>query len=202
MKKSILLAIMAAYLTLPNNLLAMVQTGFCSQQYQQGDVTQCEQVSPITNCSMLGTQTYYVSSAGGCFLLQNCEICDTGFQQVQKTVSFCTNTVKYTTCECNCSNCTSDTDWSAGNTGYQKKVTRTCSCASGTATCVATTSYRCAAGYYGTSSNGTSGCTKCPNSGNSSNGSTSITSCCMPSGSSFSDTTGTGSFTAQCCYTN
>ena len=64
--------------------------------------------------------------------------------------------------------------WTAYGTGYQKRITRTCN---GLYACNQTTQYQCAAGYYGSSTNGTSGCTACPCSGTSSAGSTSVSSC-------------------------
>lgn len=96
-----------------------------------------------------------------------------------------------------CSNC--DTiDWGAYSTGYEKRTVATCN----TSTCVCTKTdlYRCAAGYYGTSTNGTSGCTQCPESGQSVAGSTDITSCYLPAGTTFSDSTGSGTYTADCYY--
>ncbi len=70
------------------------------------------------------------------------------------------------------------------------------------ATCNGTTSVVCAKGYYGTS-----GCTKCPSYGGApgttkSAGSTSVTKCYIPSGTTFSDPTGSGKFTADCYYKN
>lgn len=63
--------------------------------------------------------------------------------------------------------------------------------------------YGCAAGYYQSSGTGASmTCTACESSGTNSVGSTAITSCYMPSGSSFSDTTGAGTYTGNCYYTN
>ena len=64
--------------------------------------------------------------------------------------------------------------------------------------------YRCATGYYGSSSNGTSGCTRCPSedgaTGTSTAGSTARTSCYMPSGTKFSNNTGSGQWTGNSYY--
>ena len=126
----------------------------------------------------------------------DCNTCQDGYtkKSTRAQMGGC-GTTTYYYCEQNCTgctNCTSDTSWSAGNTGYEKKVTRTCNCN----TCSATTSYRCAAGYYGSSTNGTSGCTRCPSSGGvygtSVAGSTTITDCYIPAGDiSWTDDTGT-----------
>ncbi len=101
-----------------------------------------------------------------------------------------------------CTNCTSDVNWAAGNTGYQFKVSRSCDCN----TCIESTAYRCASGYYGTSTNGTSGCSQCPSSGGingmSDAGSTEITSCYLPSGTTGSDSTGSWTYTDNCYYIN
>lgn len=140
------------------------------------------------------SQTYYYNNYG----VATCNTCDSGYDRRAATIMIpgCSNSVEYYTCveQCNgCSNCTSDAAWSAHTAGYEKKVIRTCNCN----TCQAATTYRCAAGYYGTSSNGTSGCTRCPDNGNSGAGTTSVTGCCISGGA---DTSGNFSFTPNCCY--
>lgn len=60
---------------------------------------------------------------------------------------------------CGSDNCISS-DWAAHRTGYEVQTYRYCS----NNTCVSETKYRCAKNYYGTSTNGTSGCTKCSSS--------------------------------------
>ncbi|MDE6478122.1 MAG: hypothetical protein K2L94_02630 [Alphaproteobacteria bacterium] len=137
------------------------------------------------------------SVSGPLYSIPTCPQCETGYKQVTQEVMLSPScTVQYYACEVictGCSNCTSDSAWSAHSTGYEKKVTRTCNCN----TCSATTSYRCAAGYYGSSTNGTSGCTRCPDNGTSVAGTTSITGCCVSSGT---DAAGTYSYSPQCCY--
>jgi len=101
-----------------------------------------------------------------------------------------------------CTNCTSDADWSLGESGYLYKVSRKCNCN----TCVESTLYQCAAGYYGSSTDGKSGCTQCPSSGGivgmSNAGSTEITSCYIPANLTATDSTGTYTYTSDCFYTN
>lgn len=97
-----------------------------------------------------------------------------------------------------CSDCTT-IDWGAYSTGYEKRTVATCN--TSTCVCTKTAEYRCAVGYYGTSTNGTSGCTRCPESGQSVAGSTDITSCYLPAGTAFSDSTGSGTYTSDCYYT-
>ncbi|MDE6481505.1 MAG: hypothetical protein K2L25_01645 [Alphaproteobacteria bacterium] len=90
-----------------------------------------------------------------------------------------------------------------GTAGYQSYT----QCTSNDNKCdTSITAYRCAVGYYGTSTNGTSGCTRCPASGGvygttADAGATSITACYIPSGTSFSDGSGSGTYTGNCYYT-
>ena len=177
-------------------------------------ITTCSGVPNETGPYSLGcastTNTCYKNSTTGKTVqVTNCTACKsgTGTELTNRgfTSSVCETTYLYQDCTTpcpDCTDCTSDTSWSSGNIGYQKKVSRTCSCG----TCVETPSYRCAAGYYGSSSNGTSGCTRCPSSGGvygtSAAGSTAITSCYIPSGTSMTDDTGTYQFTSSCYYTN
>lgn len=66
--------------------------------------------------------------------------------------------------------------------------------------------YRCAPGYYGTTKDGLTGCTKCPSSGGvagrSDGGATSITQCYLPFGTTGSDSTGNFTYTSKCYYSN
>ena len=99
-------------------------------------------------------------------------------------------------CKLSGSDCVSDTEWSAGNSGYQKKVTRT----SINGMCRETTEYRCADGFYGSSTNGTTGCTKCDAPGTSKAGSASQSDCYISSGTGFSDEKGSGQYTSDCSW--
>ncbi len=103
-----------------------------------------------------------------------------------------------------CTDCETE-DWSSVVTGYEKRIVATCACDSGR--CIKTHEYRCAAGYYGSSTNGTSGCASCKtdtsnNSATSVAGSTAITSCYIPSGTSMTDDVGTCKFVDDCYYSN
>ena len=128
--------------------------------------------------------------------------CMDGFycQMISSNQGICT---PYPDCSNGCTDCES-TSWSAHSTGYEKRTTATCN----TTTCVCSkkTEYRCTAGYYGTSTNGTSGCTKCPSSdgisGTTTAGAKNITSCNLPAGAIGSDTTGTLTYTKDCYYSN
>ncbi|MDE5616056.1 MAG: hypothetical protein K2I81_04470 [Alphaproteobacteria bacterium] len=149
-----------------------------------------------------------ISTCYGDNKVYSCMNCPTGYTRTERTtgrLAGCSNEASFYTCieNCNgCTNCTSDTIWSAANTGYQKKTTRTCNCN----TCYETVAYQCAPGYYGKSTNGTSGCTRCPASGGiygtTVAGATEITSCHIPANTTMSDDTGAYTFTSDCFYTN
>lgn len=80
--------------------------------------------------------------------------------------------------------------------GCPTSGTYSCICSTGVAT------YFCAPGYYGKSNAiGTGGCTRCPDGHTSAGGNgTTITSCYIPSGTSFSDDTGSGTYTNDCYW--
>ena len=193
MKKTCLfLTVLAIVLNMPNNALgweACVQSEIDSN----GDCSSsCGTVNMVYDC---GTKGVYCDCAS-CSGLQTLE---------ETTVTVLSQTITYNKCvlsggiSADCSTCVS-ADWAAYSTGYESKVSATCN--SRTGACTRKTSYRCAAGYYGSSTNGTSGCAKCPSPGTTDAGATSITECCIPSGTTGSDTTGTYTYTSQCCYSN
>ncbi len=137
----------------------------------------------------------------GCDVYYSCTDCVSGYVLVDTTwagyrVSKCLEA-------CTTVNCVSDSTWANGNTGYQYKTNRSCS---DSTTCSTQIVYRCATGYYGTSTNGTSGCTRCLSSGgvygtSIAGNNAAITKCYLPSGTSFSDSSGSGEYTADCYYT-
>ena len=156
------------------------------------------------NCQHIAA-TCLTDDNGNLFGITRCTACNPGYTLVQTTFGVtCKNllhNLPFFTCvqTCTSSNCKSDTSWSAAGTGYQKKANRSCS---DSTTCKTTYSYRCAAGYYGSSSNGTSGCNPCPSGGTSSAGTTSATGCYIPSGTTGSDSTGTYKYTSNCYWKN
>ncbi len=143
-------------------------------------------------------------SMRGCGTIKSCTKCNTGYVLVSDyyIFSYDGNEKEIAGCEkgCDTSTCKSDTTWTAGNTGYQKKTNRSCS---GTS-CVASTVYRCAVGYYGSSSNGTSGCARCPTisslTGTSPAGTTAATGCYIASGTTGRDTTGNFTYAGNSYY--
>ncbi len=136
-------------------------------------------------CTCVNAQTGTTTYVCGCF--RDTE-CSENHQCVNNKCKACKS----------CTNCNT-TSWTAGNTGYQRRVYKTCNC---DGVCNQTNEYRCAAGYYGSSTNGTSGCSRCPSSGSSSAGSTVITACYLPSGWTGTDSTGSYTYTANCYYSN
>ena len=102
-----------------------------------------------------------------------------------------------TYCPYKCPGCT-NINWTSSSTGYESRLRPTCDIYSGN--CNKTTEYRCAAGYYGNTLNGNSGCSACPRGGTSPAGSKSITSCYLPNGTSGTDSTGSYVYTSDCYY--
>lgn len=186
----------------------------------------------ITGCTGTVTSYYIKNSSGGMTdILGNCSACGSCYNRVAVTSSnvntiiggtnavfggACSNPDSmvsglYTCVEKTCTGCTSDTSWSSAGTGYMKKVTRTCNCG----TCSATTAYQCASGYWGSSTNGTSGCSPCPPwskvytssaktqeaRGTSSSGTTDIAGCYIIPGTYY-DETGTFSISNAPCWYN
>ncbi|MCM1294338.1 MAG: hypothetical protein NC311_02140 [Muribaculaceae bacterium] len=133
----------------------------------------------------------------------SCDTCVSGatIKVKDETISSCG--VHYTYCECT-TTC-STTSWVSLRTGYESR--KYCN------VCSQSTQYQCAAGYYGSSSNGTSGCTQCPTwtdvyttsakttqvRGTSAAGATAITGCYVAAGTYY-DTTGTLKTTGNCAY--
>ncbi|MDE5615737.1 MAG: hypothetical protein K2I81_02810 [Alphaproteobacteria bacterium] len=98
-----------------------------------------------------------------------------------------------------CTDCNSTAWASTGTAGHESRTEAFCVLGN----CSKAKTYRCAAEYYGKTLNGTSGCTKCPSPGTSTAGENEdITSCYIPSGNKFSDSTGSGTYTGNCYYTN
>ena len=97
-----------------------------------------------------------------------------------------------------------DTGWESYGTGYEiKKTGGTCvnnSCTS-TGECInQTIEYRCATGYWGKSTNGTSGCISCPAPGTSTPPANYVIQCYVPKNTALSDNTGDYTFTNDCYY--
>lgn len=101
-----------------------------------------------------------------------------------------------------CGTCPALTDWTSTGTGYIKRSSQRCNCGR---CMVLSTSYACAAGYYGTSTDGATGCTRCPaypgGYGTSNIQSDVRTKCYIPVNATGSDNSGTYKYTDKCNYT-
>lgn len=199
---------------LPLNAYAIIDVGqiqgFCSQVVCPRNASDIDEMSQMSIYCGKSTSTCYQNAQTGEIVeVNSCSSCLSG---AELSTAFWSSTVcqknsfSYSDCvkSCpDCTNCISDTTWTRVTTlsPYEKKTTRTCNCG----TCVENTAYRCAVGYYGSSTNGTSGCTRCPrdeggNYGTSPAGSTVVTACYIASGQTFTDATGTGSYVGNCSY--
>ncbi len=166
-------------------------------------------VSAPIGCGNYYTKHCKKTSTGMIMGYADCYSCINSSYELTSTTTTCGNSIiTHNTCEsacAECTDCTSDTSWSTAVTptgaelpSHQQKTTRTCDCG----TCVETTQYRCAAGYYGNPTSILSICATCPQPGTSAAGSTAKTSCYIPSGTSMTDNAGTYQFTTKCYYTN
>ncbi|MCM1294626.1 MAG: hypothetical protein NC311_03630 [Muribaculaceae bacterium] len=92
-----------------------------------------------------------------------------------------------------------------------KQYTETVTCATSSTdtnivSCLPSTTYTCAAGYYGTPTLLNKTCNKCatttghPSATTADRGATQITECYIPAGTAFSDTTGSGTYSENCNY--
>ena len=119
--------------------------------------------------------------------------------------------VDFATCECICDGDCTTINWRPITTEYEQMTEKNCVCdGQSAARCETTEHYRCAAGYYGQSTENTKPtCTKCPtllrndgveNPGTSSVGATSITNCYQPQNIEFTDDKGIYTFNGGNCY--
>ena len=180
----------------------------------------------LSNCSSVTKKCF-----GGKYV-QTCNTCSSGTRtSTTYKPSGCSNSYTYYYCKSSLvidpddpfipvdpvdpvGECSSDTDcgfsvWrNVSGTNYQSKTTYTC-LYPGTvkSKCSSSTSYRCKAGYYGSSTS----CTACPSptdtltsgSVTSAAGTTAMTGCYLTSGSVLKDSAGnTYDFTADCSYSN
>lgn len=109
------------------------------------------------------------------------------------------------TYSCSCQNKKTTYKCASGYYGTATSSSAGCTACPDNATCAGGngSTFVCAVGYYKSGS----ACVQCPASGGvygatSGTGATSITECCLPSGTSFSDTSGSGTYTGNCYYVN
>ncbi len=133
----------------------------------------------------------------------DCTTCDSGYKiafDYVETGDDIMPTMSYGYCVEDCKGCTNcnDIGWTVANAGYHVYKTASCKCN----TCVYTSKYRCAGNYFGSSTNGTSGCSPCPEGGLSAPGSTAKTACYKPAGSTGADSSGSYTYTGTCVWQN
>lgn len=183
--------------------ISNMQDPYCASQQIDSDAT-----SWTSKC--------YKDQNNDIFKYSYCNRCMSGYTLSTAYANPCNQQtgiqMQFQKCECICTNC-GTSSWSAGNTGYQQRTTGSCSCTSGSAKCNEHTEYRCADGYYGSSTNGTSGCTRCPGSeagglgtgdihGYSNAGTTTITGCYLSEGDEICDSTGCFDLMSDCYWKN
>lgn len=208
MKHNLIILAMIAIIPISNpaNAVVAIDNGVCTSTTCTGLPTEA-----VATCLDDYTSVCYKSSSGIVIRFRNCTSCPSGTERKQVSISelsaSCSTTfAQVYQCCTPCGTCDSDTDFTAtGTAGYERQATRSCTCTGGCT--VKSSTYRCAAGYYGSSTNGTSGCTRCPQSGsgtygNSAAGSKYITNCYLPAGTSFSDVSGSGIYAEDCNYSN
>lgn len=186
--------------------------GTCEEISCPSDTSAFEVLSQEVYACNTGSSKKCYKNGNKYYIYSPCISCKSPYTKTQVTFPQCGSSIYFTACKCMCTDCNSES-WANYGTGYQRNISRTCDCSSGSARCQTSYSYRCAAGYYGTSSNGTSGCTQCPTAsgvytdsarktlarGTSTNGATDITDCYITSGTYY-DATGTFKWTSKCSY--
>lgn len=170
-----------------------------------------------SNCSDKSYYCYY--DFGSTVGIATCSYCNAGYIKtwVQGHIGDCGLTAddkdggysadyRYTTCTCDASLCADVGAWSNYNTKFQRRAKYTCQ--SGSCKATSNYEYRCAAGFYGASTNGTSGCSQCPpidanmsvkTYGTSVPGSNAAISSCFLAPGTYNDTTGTFKITGGNC---
>ncbi len=175
----------------------------------------------LNNCGAISYKCYK-NTTGTTYFITTCTKCDTGYKLTSASHTpgiTCSNALTYNTCTkesggstggggtCNMANCTqAKSGWEAHNsTGYE--VLNYYACVNDVCT-PSPRQYRCAKYYYGTSTNGTTGCTQCPLSGSGSpepgdsipGSNTQITDCYLRSGRSGKDDIGYFKVTDDCYH--
>jgi len=174
----------------------------------------------LNNCSAFAYKCYK-NTTGETYFITTCTTCDSGYELSDATFSggaTCSNTMKYQKCtkesgggdgpvtgNCTVDNCTKKSGWEAHATGYE--VLNYYSCVNDVCT-PTPQQYRCAKYYYGTSTNGTTGCNRCPLSGTGNpepgdsipGSNTKLSDCYLRSGRSGADDSGTFTVSGDCYH--
>lgn len=160
----------------------------------------------ITCVSFDGGGTQDCSDTAACSLCNNQTGRTITQNGVTTTTSYCWTSYKRVvvgeTAKCDCA-ATETYTCASGYYGKATSSTTGCTKCPSNATCSGGTTFSCNKGYY---KNG-SLCSRCPASDGvygttSGTGATAITECYIPSGTSFTDSTGKWQYTTNCKYTN
>lgn len=169
------------------NAATSIECGMGIYDYEFTDTSRCRTYE--LNCYQSGSTK---------IKMINCTSCVSGAELKQNQwYEGNSKFLYYNTCVC--SNC-STSAWQSGNTGYEKRT------ACDFDTCEVKPEYRCAKNWYGSSTNGISGCNRCPLfSGGvygetASAGTSSVSQCYVPANKTYTDSTGTFEFTRNCFY--
>lgn len=163
----------------------------------------------LNGCASTSVAYYTANAAGTRFYkVTTCLSCAPNFkmQFEHESATPCSFTLQYCTPCTGCTDCTS-TSWTTALNGIHQSQTLARCIDECSNTCEKTTAYRCLDGYYGTPTNTTTGCYKCPTSGGLSGTSIpgqnlNINECYFPRGRSVTDSSGTYQFTSNCFYSN
>ncbi|MDE6570806.1 MAG: hypothetical protein K2L95_01120 [Alphaproteobacteria bacterium] len=193
----------AAALSLGDNCTATVCTG-------QEPTT----LTPISNWCTAHNTTCYNNT----YQMLTCTQCSAGYTLKSYSVDIPCATLPYAYFDC-VRACQSDSDCAAPRawscTGaYCSRTAEHCILPStggllpiNANTCDTQIEYACNTGYYGTTTNGISGCTSCPQSdsglpGTSAIGAITNTQCYIASGTPFTDASGSGDYSGDSYYCN
>ena len=168
------------------------------------------QTYSASNCSSYATTSYVTISgiSSVYWTVRSCNTCQSGYYRYATSANNGTCSATYYDCA-RCVKTPTYGPWrsAAGHPGYEQ---RTVSYTWNNSACGSTPSntyeIRCAAGYYGTPTSVTSGCTKCGQiegiNSTSPAGSTSCTACCVSAGDTGSDGIGSFEMKTACCFTS
>ena len=191
------------------SILAIQTGGFasiCSTSYiTEGEAATLTEYSDASDMS--GTCTEYAAPQrinGANVYYYECTECDTGSHLESQTlrVSDAGNcSLTFNTCEDNCASVDCPYGaWTSNGPGYEYQVINTCDQSDGTCVDSGSKNYRCADSYYGSTTNGTSGCSPCPKiEGIQSVSNEERSDCCVSKGSTGTDEFGDFQLKNECC---
>ncbi len=176
----------------------------CNYTFGSPTVSNCKNASWLCATNGIETTSAYAT----------CDACNEGYDRVEDVyvynmlncdsyeaqASMITHKCeKSTTCG---SDCVSSA-WVSPLGGYQVRTAKTCV----NGTCESAAEFRCNTGWYGTPTTVGNGCTQCPSTTSGDIKGTTAgpgaklqTECFLPAGTAFSDSTGSGKYSAPCYW--